>query len=102
MGTIGMFLCGFGWGKPVMVNPSYFRSKWDDVKVSAAGPAMNLFQALVYALILRTLVHSTSISPVALTILEHGIALNIGLMVFNLIPIGPLDGSHILKRLLPL
>lgn len=102
MGTIGMFLCGFGWGKPVMVNPSYFRGRWDDVKVSAAGPAMNFFQALVFALILRTLLHASALNSTTLEILEHGIFLNIGLMVFNLIPIGPLDGSHILKRLLPI
>jgi Zn-dependent protease len=85
-----------------MVNPSYFRGRWDDVKVSAAGPAMNLFQALVFALILRTLLHAQAINSSTLEILEHGIFLNIGLMVFNLIPIGPLDGSHILKRLLPI
>lgn len=104
VGTAAILLVGFGWGKPVMVRPVYFRNKrWDDIKVSAAGPAMNLFQAIVIALIFRTLVQSgVQLHQFVAYFFQYGIMLNLLLMVFNLIPVGPLDGSHILKGLLPL
>lgn len=104
VGTIAIFLVGFGWGKPVMVQPMNFRDKrWDDVKVAAAGPAMNLFQALIYLLVWRALAQTgTQLPWLVIHALNTGIYLNLVLMVFNLIPIGPLDGSHIMKKLLPL
>ena len=103
IGTIGILFFGFGWGKPVMVQPANFRNKrWDDVKVSAAGPAMNLFQALIFALLLRFHLQGTiDAGEYGLWILQLGLMMNLGLMVFNLIPIGPLDGAHIMKGLLP-
>lgn len=103
IGTIGIFLFGFGWGRPVMVQPANFRNRrWDDVKVSAAGPAMNLFQAIVFAIALRTMLQLDIDAPVAERILGTGLAINIMLMVFNLIPVGPLDGATIVKGFLPL
>jgi len=102
IGTIGIFFLGFGWGKPVMVQPANFRNKrWDDVKVSIAGPAMNLFQAIFYAILFRTFVESGFRSPAALMICNIGMVTNIGLMVFNLIPVGPLDGATVLRGFLP-
>lgn len=102
IGTIGIFFLGFGWGKPVMVQPANFRNRrWDDVKVSAAGPAMNLFQALIFGILFRTLKTTGVEAPVALWIFETGIFANIGLMVFNLIPVGPLDGATVIRGFLP-
>ncbi len=103
MGTIGMLFFGFGWGKPVMIQPGYFRNgRWDHVKVAAAGPAMNLLQAVAFALALKTVVSGSGGSAATALILYYGMAINVGLMVFNLIPVGPLDGATILKGFLPL
>lgn len=102
LGTIGIFLLGFGWGKPVMVQPANFRDRrWDDVKVSAAGPAMNLFQALFFAILYRTFLQLDIDSIAALIIFKIGMYTNVGLMVFNLIPVGPLDGATVIRGFLP-
>jgi Zn-dependent protease len=102
IGTIGIFFLGFGWGKPVMVQPSNFRNRrWDDVKVSAAGPAMNLFQAIFFGLLYRTFKQAEIDAPAAIWIFETGMIVNIGLMVFNLIPFGPLDGATVIRGFLP-
>lgn len=102
IGTFGIFFLGFGWGKPVMVQPANFRNRrWDDVKVSAAGPAMNLFQALVFAVLYRTFLQMRIDAPMALWIFQIGMVKNIGLMVFNLIPVGPLDGATVIRGFLP-
>ncbi len=83
----------FGWAKPVPINPYNFRDqKWGTIKVSLAGPAMNFLIAIIFSLIIRffPLVQSLSLlfSIIALYNFTWGI--------FNLIPIPPLDGSHIL------
>lgn len=101
LGTIGIFLFGFGWGKPVMVQPRNFRRKWDDVKVSAAGPAMNLFQAILFAIGMRTILQLGIDAPVGYGILRIGVRVNIMLMVFNMIPVGPLDGATVLRGFMP-
>ena len=96
IGTIGILFCGFGWGKPVRVSR-------DDWRVAAAGPAMNVFQALVYGFVLRVARQShLDLNPIVVHLVQFGFVINIGLAVFNLIPIGPLDGASILKRMLPL
>jgi Zn-dependent protease len=99
-----------GWAKPVPVNPYNLRNpKRDMMWVSIAGPATNLALAVVSSLLFRLIVHipvtspliaSKVILPVAL-ILQISVLLNIGLAVFNAIPVPPLDGSKILMGLLP-
>lgn len=86
----------FGWAKPVPVNPYRFRKPIrDDIIVSLAGVAVNLLLAYIFILLL----HLASGMNVKLFI--AGAAINIVLAVFNLIPIPPLDGSHVFKYLLP-
>jgi Zn-dependent protease len=102
------------WAKPVPVNPKNFRNfRRDDILVSVAGPLSNLILAFLCALFYIVLVHL--IGPVKLIENElqramvlfviqmfvTGISLNIFLAVFNLIPVPPLDGSHVLSALLP-
>lgn len=104
---------GLGWGKPVEFNPRNLRNYRRDVLIIAiAGPIMNLLLALVFGLILRVIYlmpNAESIldgdGPMGLTtwglFLYMFVWRNLGLMLFNLIPIHPLDGSKILGSLLP-
>ena len=92
-GTIFLLLAGFGWGKPVPVNPNNFKNpKWDNLTVSLAGPISNLILATVLGLVYRF----ASFGPAADSFLVLIIFFNLVLMIFNLIPIPPLDGSKIL------
>ncbi len=89
----------FGWAKPVPVNPYNFRNlRWGDLLVSIAGPASNLALALFFGLVLRFLPLPDPLAQLFSVI----VFLNLVLMVFNLIPLPPLDGSHIIFSLLPL
>ena len=96
VGLIMLFLVRFGWAKPVMVNPSNFRQpKRDDILVSVAGPAMNLllgFIAFYAMLLIRS--HNIDVSPITYGIIQM-------IFIYNMLPIPPLDGSHILRNLLP-
>ena len=91
----------FGWAKPVPINPYNFRDqKYGQAKVALAGPAANLGIALALGLILRFMPNFL-ISPAFYAILSYVVFINILLAIFNLIPIPPLDGSHILFTFLP-
>jgi Zn-dependent protease len=91
----------FGWAKPVPVNPYNFTNlKRDDILVSLAGPASNILLALVFGYTLRLLPGSL-LAPGILFFFHISIAINIGIAFFNLIPVPPLDGSHILASLIP-
>ncbi len=91
---------GIGWAKPVPINPYNFRDqRFGELKVSFAGPASNLAIALIFGLALRFL---GGIFPETFySLISYIVILNILLAVFNLIPIPPLDGSHILFTFLP-
>jgi Zn-dependent protease len=96
----------FGWAKPVPIDPRNFRSHpWSDVRVSLAGIVSNLALALVLALIAGPLVGwiggGSTVAQTVGTALAYGIFLNLILAFFNLIPIPPLDGSHVVAHLLP-
>ncbi len=100
----------FGWAKPVPVNSFNFRNpKKDMIYVSLAGPASNLLMALAFAFVLRimlwfpgyTAIRGSAILAPLVAMLIWGIKISIILGVFNLMPIHPLDGSHIMEGLLP-
>ncbi|MCE5199502.1 MAG: site-2 protease family protein [Armatimonadota bacterium] len=105
MGTIMMVVSsmsgfGVGWGKPVIVNPLNFnRPRWDNLWVSLWGPLSNLLTALVTGTALRFL--GTHMSYSVELFVYMITAISVGLAIFNLIPIAPLDGSHIVSSLLP-
>ncbi len=110
VGVLCMILFGFGWAKPVPVNPYYFKKrKLGVILVPLAGPMSNLIMAF-FALLLGNLTLEL-FSPVNSVLVTAEVifveflycfaVLNIGLAVFNLIPIPPLDGSKILFSLLP-
>jgi Zn-dependent protease len=86
-----------GWAKPVPVNPLNYRNyRWGEITVSAAGPLSNLALAAAFAFLLRL-----DLGIGVQVLASYGVSINIILALFNLIPIPPLDGSHILSILLP-
>jgi Zn-dependent protease len=93
---------GFGWAKPTPVNPANLRGgRRGDALVALAGPLSNLVLAIAAALPIRYLI-ATGFEPPAIVaqILISFFSINLALMIFNLIPIPPLDGSHVLFALL--
>ncbi|MFA6492946.1 MAG: site-2 protease family protein [Patescibacteria group bacterium] len=93
LGTIFLLLAGFGWGKPVNVNPNNFHNpKLDNLTVALAGPISNLVLAIILGLVLRFVNLPEAIGQLFIIT----IFFNLVLMIFNLIPIPPLDGSKIL------
>lgn len=105
IGVITLILFGYGWGKPVPVSPYRLRGNWRTswALVSAAGPFSNFVLAMLAAIPLRLgLVNSYSSAKISLaSILTSFIFINLSLMLFNLIPIPPLDGSRILGWFMP-
>jgi len=91
----------FGWAKPVPVNPYNFRDqKYGSAKVALAGPGANLIIALIFGFSLRFFPEILASFNLNL-IFSYIVYINIFLAVFNLLPIPPLDGSHILFSFLP-
>ena len=112
IGAICLFLFGFGWAKPVPVNPNNFKPgkrKSGMVITSLAGPLSNLLVAFVALLLLRIIerfLGGTSyfvvmLATIIVIMLTSLISMNIGLAIFNLMPVPPLDGSKILNAALP-
>jgi Zn-dependent protease len=99
LGALSLFLFNFGWAKPVPINPSYFKSpRRDMVLVSSCGPLSNFLVAFVTGLCIRYLFLPSSYY---LVLMLDMLLMNIGLGLFNLIPLPPLDGSHVLENILP-
>jgi Zn-dependent protease len=91
-----------GWAKPVPVNRSKFKNILrDDALVSFAGPFSNFILSLLFFLILLALTRLAPDSKFLLNLCWYGVFLNVFLFFFNLLPIPPLDGSHILFDLIP-
>jgi len=90
-----------GWAKPVPVNPLNFRDKrWGDAKVSIAGAAANLGLALVFGLALRFWPEVSGAAAANFYALAQSVVIiNLVLAVFNMVPVPPLDGSHVLNDL---
>ena len=112
IGSIMLLFAGFGWGKPVQVNPRNYDRRFSmdkaDAIVSIAGPLMNFFLAIlltiIYCLIYKfasaTFI-SSQLGTIIMLMINIAISINIGLGVFNLIPLPPLDGSKVIKAFLP-
>jgi Zn-dependent protease len=98
IGAVLIALTGFGWAKPVQWNPRNITidRKLGSIIVALAGPLSNLLLAIVAALLLRVVTNDMLFS-----FLFNLIQINVLLFVFNLIPVPPLDGSHVLFALLP-
>ena len=104
VGSLALIIGGFGWAKPVIVNPTNFKDpRTDDMIVSIAGPMANVLMAFIAYVIMRSLdvvglLENESLYLVLLLIVVY----NINFAILNMMPIPPLDGSHILMNFLPL
>lgn len=97
LGTLAILTIGFGWGKPVQIDPyNLQKPRQDQAIISFAGPLSNLTLALLSSLVLRIFP-----LPFLSVFLFSLIYLNVMLAIFNLVPIGPLDGQKILAGILP-
>lgn len=109
LGTIMLFLAGFGWGKPVPFSMQYLRNpRVGSALIALAGPLSNLVVALIFAIPYRyiffnasAVISSTAVMAFLFQLIKTMINLNLVLMIFNLLPIPPLDGSKIFSLLLP-
>ena len=100
----------FGWAKPVPISPRNFKNpRKDNMIVSLAGPVSNFMLAFILALVLRILlwvpgyevIQSSPVLQPLVAMVYAGVKISVILGVFNLLPIFPLDGSHVLEGLLP-
>ena len=102
IGTTALLLFGFGWAKPVPVNPMNFRHpRMDSVMVSLWGPLSNFLSAIGFAGIASLLFRVVHVSAGLEILFLELVTFNVLLGLFNLIPLPPLDGSHIVEGLLP-
>lgn len=100
IGTLCLLVFHFGWAKPVPINPNNFRNpKKGIIVVSLAGPFANFVLAVISGFVLgamETFAPVNEVTRFLYTIVDYCLVLNVGLMVFNLIPVPPLDGSKVL------
>ena len=112
IGVIMLIFAHIGWGKPVQINPNNFTRKMSittaEAIVSIAGPIMNFILAILFTIIFYLLqifaydfALTVQTGNIIMTMIQYAIVVNIGLGVFNLIPLPPLDGSKILMAFLP-
>ena len=107
MGLICLIVAGFGWGVPVQVNPSYYKNRRRDEALTAvAGVSMNLLIALISIIVTKLIISFapnaflySTVGGVVVEVLQYMIYINFILMVFNLLPIPPLDGFNIATQI---
>lgn len=111
IGSIMLIFAGFGWGKPVEIDSRNFNRNIKmpvaEAMVAAAGPIMNFILAIIFAVIYAIIwkfaptFMVNQIGFIIMLMIQSCIAINLGLGIFNLIPLPPLDGSKIVKGFLP-
>lgn len=107
-GMLSLFLIGFGWGRPVVVNPTRFKKpRRDSIFVGLAGVGMNLVTAIVFAVIYRLVIQFggakfffSNVGSIVAAVVQETVVINLSLMLFNLLPIPPLDGFGVLSDLI--
>ena len=107
VGFRALLLCGFGWGIPVSIDPTYYKHKRrDELLVSLAGVVMNLIIAVVFAFFIRLLfaagIEGSDLGDILIRIFVQVAIINLVLMIFNLIPVPPLDGFGIITQIFDL
>jgi Zn-dependent protease len=103
LGLIFLLFVGIGWGKPVPINPNAFKGKYDEIKVSLAGPITNFIIAFLVTIPIK-IAESFGLNydnNVILSFCKIIAEINVILAAFNLLPFYPLDGSHIITSIAP-
>lgn len=106
-GTLFMLFAGFGWAKPVPINPNNFKNRKAGMALSSlAGPMSNLIMAYISMILYKVIIYNITdasgvVMEALLLIFTYGVYLNLGLAVFNMLPIPPLDGSRIFTLIFP-
>jgi Zn-dependent protease len=104
LGFLMIFVIQFGWGKPVQINPTYYRRPLrDELMVALAGPASNIILSCISAIIILTL-SQTQLSLTSPGLIDFWIlfgVINCGMAVFNMLPLPPLDGWRLVKIMVP-
>ncbi len=96
-----LFIMGLpviGWAKPVQFNPLNFKKyhRWGNALVAVVGPLSNILLAVIFAIVLRVGISVGFLNPIMMQLVTSIVLINISLALFNLVPIPPLDGHHIL------
>ncbi len=106
IGFLALLLVGFGWGKPVQIDPGYYKHRRrDEFLVGIAGVTMNLLIAIIFSIPAKMMLKAFSGTPASdlvyntYSIIFYIVTINIVLMIFNLIPCPPLDGWGIITQL---
>lgn len=105
-GFICLLFAGFGWGKPVQIDPRYYKHRRrDEMMVALAGVVMNFLIAVVTCFIMHLLLYhgssilNSSAGEPLIDILQNIVLINLVLMIFNLIPVPPLDGFNVITQI---
>lgn len=104
IGFIALMFCGFGWGIPVEINPVYYKHRRrDELLVSLAGVVMNLIIAVAASFVIKVLfasgIYASTMGDILVQIFVQIAIINLVLMIFNLIPVPPLDGFGIVTQI---
>ncbi|MEE2708840.1 MAG: site-2 protease family protein, partial [Gemmatimonadota bacterium] len=102
VGTIMLFVVGFGWARPVPVNPRNLQNPRQDMMwIALAGPCSNVLLAFALGWLYYNTAPTSEMMSIFRAMLQFGVYINLVLCFFNLLPIPPLDGSRIITGLLP-
>ncbi|MFZ4401520.1 MAG: site-2 protease family protein [Bacteroidales bacterium] len=103
IGFIFILIAGFGWAKPVMFNPEKLKNpRRDEMLIAIAGPIANFILAIVFAVLLKIAMLFIQVDGILMSMMLACIYINFGLFIFNMIPVPPLDGSHLILKSLKL
>jgi Zn-dependent protease len=104
LGFLFILIAGFGWAKPVVFNPQNLKKpRRDEMLIAVAGPLSNLLLAIISAIVMKffVLLNGENQNILLLwfqNVLISSVLINYGLFIFNMLPIPPLDGSHLLLK----